>query len=181
MYVRKLPSGSYQVTINHRGQVRTASAPTRAAAIVKVGGMFASGANSNMAIQLGWRATDTGVVLREDSTLGTFAQLLVGQAGTDPTLPTDERLVSDSEYKRRRTITMLLYKQPDANEWWVACMNGQLEDGQVFADVPLFSGNGNGAAMGDVVATPPTLTVTTREAVARTVTLSTFRCGVITW
>jgi integrase len=35
MYVRKTKSGKYQVTVNHRGQVRTATAPTRAEAIQK--------------------------------------------------------------------------------------------------------------------------------------------------
>lgn len=125
-----------------------------------------------------------GAVFKEDSDASdTTAKVQVRNTST-VNLDTPEQILSGSEYQRRRTITMLLYLDPNAvnTEWWCAMISGTLEHGDVFFDAPIYNGNGENAAnCTDIGTIRPTVRIQTRTTSAAECYLTAFRCGVLNY
>lgn len=129
---------------------------------------------------------DGGVRLFEDGTTADGPVLEVRRSGGVGTvkIPVREQLVGASEWKRRRVLTMLLYRLADETStvWHCALLDGGLTDGHVIADEPIYSGNPrNTAAVVDIGAVFPRVRVTTREAASRYFRLRRFEYGFIDW
>lgn len=160
--------------------------PSRHRALyMTVGGFYCAttGDGSDIALRLGFVGTDVGAHLMESADSGdTQAVIVVGQSGTDPRIEVPVKLTSNSAYKRRRTLTFMLYRPPSSNSatsWRAAVLTGQLETGRVIADIAV--GDGVLASMGDIGTAKPTISIETRTAAARVLNVTSLRCGVVSW
>lgn len=155
-----------------------------------IGGWYADTASSALQRQFGFFTDDVadgGVTLLENGDPAgppdDFARIQVRRSGSTPGtvyVPTSHSLVSQLEYRRRQTRTLLLYRMPDAlNDWWCALLIGELEQAQVAKDVPIFAGNShNGASILDSGTVYPRVRTTAKAAVARSGNVQSMRFDV---